>query len=167
MRIDGACHCGLITYEAEVDPEQVEICHCTDCQNLSGSAFRVVVAAAADKFLMSGERTVYVKTAERAEQGAFRLFAQDADRRFTRRAPIRNLHGIICGWEPFVSATNSPHELSTGPGPPSNGSMASPRYHEERSSNPLIRNEPWERIGDFYDFDSARKAAFALISSRV
>ena len=64
MRIDGACHCGLITYEAEVDPEQVEICHCTDCQNLSGSAFRVVVAAAADKFLMSGEPTVYVKTAE-------------------------------------------------------------------------------------------------------
>ena len=64
MRIDGACHCGLITYEADVDPEQVEICHCTDCQSLSGSAFRVVVPAAADKFLMAGEPTVYVKTAE-------------------------------------------------------------------------------------------------------
>ena len=24
MKIDGACHCGLITYEAEIDPEQVE-----------------------------------------------------------------------------------------------------------------------------------------------
>jgi hypothetical protein len=64
MRIEGACHCGLITYEADIDPEQVEICHCTDCQSLSASAFRVVVPAAAERFSMSGEPTVYVKTAE-------------------------------------------------------------------------------------------------------
>jgi hypothetical protein len=64
MRVDGRCHCGLITYEADIDPEQVEICHCTDCQSLSASAFRVVVPAAAEKFSMSGEPTVYVKTAE-------------------------------------------------------------------------------------------------------
>jgi hypothetical protein len=64
MRIDGACHCGLITYQADIDPEQVEICHCTDCQSLSASAFRVVVPAAAEKFSISGEPTVYVKTAE-------------------------------------------------------------------------------------------------------
>jgi len=43
MRIDGRCHCGYITYEAEIDPEKVMICHCTDCQTLSGSAFRTVV----------------------------------------------------------------------------------------------------------------------------
>jgi hypothetical protein len=48
LKIDGGCHCGLITYEAEVDPEHVEICHCTDCQSLSGSAFRVFVPASAD-----------------------------------------------------------------------------------------------------------------------
>jgi hypothetical protein len=45
MHIDGACHCGKITYEAEVDPEAVGICHCTDCQTLSGTAFRTVVMA--------------------------------------------------------------------------------------------------------------------------
>jgi hypothetical protein len=43
MKIDGRCHCGYITYEAEIDPEKVMICHCTDCQTLSGSAFRTVV----------------------------------------------------------------------------------------------------------------------------
>lgn len=31
LKIDGACHCGNITFEAEVDPEKVLICHCTDC----------------------------------------------------------------------------------------------------------------------------------------
>jgi len=35
MRIDGQCHCGLISYEAEIDPEKVMICHCTDCQTLT------------------------------------------------------------------------------------------------------------------------------------
>jgi hypothetical protein len=40
MKIDGHCHCGEITFEAEVDPDALNICHCTDCQTLSGSAFR-------------------------------------------------------------------------------------------------------------------------------
>lgn len=63
MRIDGGCHCGLITYEAEVDPDTVEICHCTDCQTLSGSAFRTVVPARSFR-LLSGQPKTYVKTAE-------------------------------------------------------------------------------------------------------
>ena len=29
MQIDGQCHCGKITYEAEIDPEAVSVCHCT------------------------------------------------------------------------------------------------------------------------------------------
>jgi hypothetical protein len=34
MKIDGRCHCGYIAYEAEIDPENVLVCHCTDCQTL-------------------------------------------------------------------------------------------------------------------------------------
>jgi hypothetical protein len=41
MKIDGACHCGYIRIEAEADPEKTTICHCTDCQTGTGSAFRV------------------------------------------------------------------------------------------------------------------------------
>jgi len=40
MKVEGKCHCGQITYEAIVDPEKVTVCHCTDCQMLSGSAYR-------------------------------------------------------------------------------------------------------------------------------
>ncbi len=65
MKIDGRCHCGSIAYEAEVDPAKVEVCHCTDCQTLSGSAFRVVVPAEVGSFrLLSGEPKTYVKTAD-------------------------------------------------------------------------------------------------------
>jgi len=64
MQIDGGCHCGKITYTAEVDPEKVGICHCTDCQTLSGTAFRVSVAAAKEKFHPQGDIKIYIKTAE-------------------------------------------------------------------------------------------------------
>lgn len=64
MKIDGGCHCGKITYTAEVDPDKVGICHCTDCQTLSGTAFRVSVSAAKEAFQIKGEPKIYVKTAE-------------------------------------------------------------------------------------------------------
>jgi len=65
MKVDGACHCGRITFEAEVDPAKVLICHCTDCQSLSGGAFRTVVRVPTNAFkLLSGEPKVYVKQAD-------------------------------------------------------------------------------------------------------
>ena len=71
MKIDGQCHCGAITYEAEIDPGKVLVCHCTDCQSLSGSAFRVAVPTEGDSFkLRSGQPKVYVKTT--AESGTHR-----------------------------------------------------------------------------------------------
>ena len=65
MKIDGACHCGEIKYEAEVDPEKVAVCNCTDCQTLSGSAFRVnVFADESNLKFVSGKPVEYVKTGE-------------------------------------------------------------------------------------------------------
>jgi hypothetical protein len=74
MKIDGSCHCGAIRYEAEIDPEGASICHCTDCQALTGSAFHVTVATPEDRFrLTAGEPRIYVKTT--ADSGARRLQA--------------------------------------------------------------------------------------------
>jgi len=65
MKIDGRCHCGYISYEAEIEPEKVVICHCTDCQTLSGSAFRTVALTRENAFrILSGEPKIYVKTGE-------------------------------------------------------------------------------------------------------
>jgi hypothetical protein len=71
MKIDGGCHCGAITFEADVDPERTSICHCTDCQTLSGSPFRTSVPAPDSAFrILSGEPTVYVKTGESGNKRA-------------------------------------------------------------------------------------------------
>lgn len=65
MKVSGRCHCGAIRYEAEVDPDRVSICHCTDCQALTGSAYRVSVSAVRESFVLrSGSPTIYVKTAD-------------------------------------------------------------------------------------------------------
>jgi hypothetical protein len=64
MKIDGGCHCGFITYEAEADPAKAAICNCTDCQKLSGSAFRTVIPVDGATFKLHGEPTIYVKTGD-------------------------------------------------------------------------------------------------------
>ena len=64
MHITGGCHCGAITYEAELDPAKVVICHCQDCQRLSGSAFRSVAMVPDRAFtLRTGQPREYIKTA--------------------------------------------------------------------------------------------------------
>jgi len=65
MKIDGACLCGHITYEAEIDPEKVLICHCTDCQTNSGTAYGVVAGVVENRFkLLSGRLKTFEKTAD-------------------------------------------------------------------------------------------------------
>ncbi len=62
LHIHGACHCGAVSYEAMVDVDDVTICHCTDCQNLTGSAYRVTVFADQENFhLTAGTPSIYIK----------------------------------------------------------------------------------------------------------
>ena len=71
MKITGSCHCGAIAFEAEVDAERVSICHCSDCQKLTGSAYRVSVACERDDFiLLRGTPATYIK---RGDSGALRV----------------------------------------------------------------------------------------------
>jgi hypothetical protein len=55
MQIDGQCHCGAVTYQAEIDPDRVSVCHCTDCQRLTGSPYRVTVVCEAGQVRLTGQ----------------------------------------------------------------------------------------------------------------
>jgi hypothetical protein len=71
MKIDGGCHCGAIAYEAEIDPDKVSICHCTDCQKITGTAFRVTVFAPESDFrILRGLPKEYLRTAESGNRRA-------------------------------------------------------------------------------------------------
>lgn len=54
MHVTGACHCGSITFSAEVDEAKVMVCHCTDCQVLGASAFRYGAIVLREAFVIQG-----------------------------------------------------------------------------------------------------------------
>ena len=64
MKIDGRRHCGKISYEATIDPARVIICHCTDCQTISGVPYRSNVPVTKENFSLKGEPKLYVKTGD-------------------------------------------------------------------------------------------------------
>ena len=71
MKVHGSCHCGAIRFEAEADPQKAGVCHCTDCQSLTGSAFAIFLQVPKEAFrLTSGEPKIYVKTAESGNRRA-------------------------------------------------------------------------------------------------
>jgi hypothetical protein len=64
VKVSGSCHCGFVAIEAEIDPAAASICHCTDCQKLSGSPYRASVRAEAGQFrIVAGQPATYIKTA--------------------------------------------------------------------------------------------------------
>ena len=95
MRVEGGCHCGKITYEAEIDPEKVALCHCTDCQSLTGSAFSTFVPVPREAFrLRGGKPKIYVKTAESGNKRAQAFCAECGTRIYASAVddpPVFNL----------------------------------------------------------------------------
>ena len=88
MKITGGCFCSEIRYEAEIDDDMVIICHCTDCQINSGTAYGVVVGVINNQFnLVKGELSFFNKIADSGAKRdlAFcsncgtRIFARPAD----------------------------------------------------------------------------------------
>jgi hypothetical protein len=74
MEVAGSCHCGSIRFTAQIDADAVVICHCTDCQALTASAFRITAPASEGSFrLLSGAPKLYVK--ETADSGTARVQA--------------------------------------------------------------------------------------------
>jgi hypothetical protein len=74
--IEGACHCGKISFVAEIDPARVMICNCSDCQVLSGAPLRGIVSADLATFKLTGETKSYIKVAESGRKRA-QVFCPD------------------------------------------------------------------------------------------
>ena len=115
MRVTGSCHCGRIAFAAEIESDHVRVCHCTDCQKLSGSAFRINVPVAPGGFMLTrGEPKLYVKRADSGKLSThgfcsdcgspiFSIAAGDPPRyslrvgTLDRRAELRPARQIWCG----------------------------------------------------------------------
>ncbi len=72
--LTGGCQCGGIRYEVTGAPEQISVCHCTDCQRQSGSAFGMTMVVREDDFhITKGEVKTYASESDagRDKLGAF------------------------------------------------------------------------------------------------
>ncbi len=70
----GGCQCGMVRYEVAGEPLRVVACHCTACQQQSGSAFGMAVVVNEDDFLLvRGEVNTFTSTSDagRPKLGAF------------------------------------------------------------------------------------------------
>lgn len=87
MKITGQCHCGAVSFSALVDPARVFVCHCADCQIISGGPFRAVVPVPVEQVELSGSPKQYVKLAASGNRRAqafcgdcgTQLYATEAD----------------------------------------------------------------------------------------
>lgn len=139
MKINGGCHCGNIQYQAEIDKNKVILCHCSDCQKMSGAPFRGVLVAKGDTFSLTGTLKNYVKTT--ADSGAPRvqsfcpecgthIYATSIDEPEDRSAKIYNirlgtvkqknqLKPTIEIWcdsrEPWLAPVDGAKQCATGP----------------------------------------------------
>ena len=55
MAHEGGCACGKVRYRITEDPMFTQLCHCTDCQRTTGSAFVIHAVIARDDLEISGE----------------------------------------------------------------------------------------------------------------
>ena len=140
MKIDGRCHCRHITYEADIDPDKILICHCTDCQTLSDSAFRVVAYNSGRRFQVAFGRTEK-STSRPAEAGinGHNRSVRNVERQFGRRRLGPDSKFTPFQWAPFVNAIKSPLMYKYGLFPRSHGSRTLDRCERSKSSRRLIK----------------------------
>lgn len=71
---EGGCQCGAIRYRVRTDEGLLAVCHCTECQRQSGSAFGMSLIVDRDAFtLLAGVLKTFTRTSDsgRTVMGAF------------------------------------------------------------------------------------------------
>ena len=65
LPLDGGCRCGAIRYRVTAMPAFTFACHCTDCRQLTASAFSIGLAVPEASFAVGGgEPRMWTKTAD-------------------------------------------------------------------------------------------------------
>ena len=61
--------CGSITYSCDAEPGTTAVCHCTECQRQTGTAFSIVVGLPADALEVKGDTLAMFTTVGEASGG--------------------------------------------------------------------------------------------------
>ena len=71
--VTGGCLCGQVRYTADAEPVFAGVCHCTDCQKETGSAFNIVVALPQAALSIEGPAKTYTQKGDSGQDVVRRL----------------------------------------------------------------------------------------------
>lgn len=66
--ITGGCLCGQIRYSTSAEPIFSGVCHCTNCQKESGTAFTVVIAVPSPALSIQGTPKTFTKKGDSGKE---------------------------------------------------------------------------------------------------
>lgn len=69
--LSGACYCRAVTYTVDDAFEYAFICHCSDCQRTTGSAFKPFAGIAVHRFALTSGHEQLTRLGDEATHNAF------------------------------------------------------------------------------------------------
>jgi hypothetical protein len=73
-QLDGRCLCGKVTYHCDGEPMATLLCHCTDCQRQTGTAFSIVVGVEREALHVDGAVSSFTTVGEDTGEAVHRQF---------------------------------------------------------------------------------------------
>ena len=87
LPLTGGCYCGAIRYEVNARPFAVTICHCRDCQRLTGSAFSMPLFVPRPAFvLIKGKTKAWQRVSDSGRKSLQHFCAECGTRLYTEPA---------------------------------------------------------------------------------
>ncbi|EPQ0226323.1 GFA family protein [Pseudomonas aeruginosa] len=109
--INGSCLCGSVHYSSPQPPLMTAVCHCSDCQKQSGSAFSVNLMVLAEGFQAEGQTLASYQT-----RGGSGL-------------PVRRFFCSHCGSALYTELSAMPGVLAVKAGTLADAAIVNPGMH--------------------------------------
>mgnify|MGYP001027951349 CR=1 FL=1 len=115
-RMSGGCLCGKIRFETTSEPVMQILCHCTDCQTVSGSAFYTAYIVPLESVMLTkGEPGGFDVKSDRGRNNR-RRFCQDCGTRLWAELEmgIASVNGMALDNQSHFNPTHN-HRSETAP----------------------------------------------------
>jgi len=96
-KLTGNCLCGQVSFQAEGDIAMQGNCHCTDCQQVSGSPFATLVFMDNDCVKVTGEMKSFEHTVDSGNKLTKEFCSNCGSQMFTSNAARPNMLGMRAG----------------------------------------------------------------------
>jgi hypothetical protein len=93
----GGCLCGELRYEFTTEPTTVYVCHCTECQKVSSSAFGVSVRVNADNFNITKGKSKSIETVADSGRTKTGFFCPECGTRISNKPTLGDLVVVKAG----------------------------------------------------------------------